>query len=115
MKVKITQLVLEAFGCESPLSDTRFIRRVLRTAVKEAKLNELHSYFHRFRPIGVTGVIVLKESHISIHTWPEHGYAAVDLLTCGERKDALQACRSISDNLKAQRIKRKEIQRGIRR
>ncbi len=67
------------------LVDADAIDALLRTAAVAAGARILHSHFHTFGPgMGVTGVLLLAESHISIHTWPEHGFAAADIFMCGE-------------------------------
>ena len=69
------------------------IDRLLRAAAEAAGARVLHSHFHGFGPgQGVTGVALLAESHISIHTWPEHGYAAADIFMCGEARPELALC-----------------------
>lgn len=66
------------------LNNTEHIDRVLRDAAEEAGATILHSHFHHFTPDGgVSGVLVLAESHISIHTWPERNFAAIDIFMCG--------------------------------
>lgn len=66
------------------LDDLPFWRTLLDTAAREAGATILHVHFHRFEPQGLTGFLLLAESHISVHTWPEGGCAAVDVFTCGE-------------------------------
>jgi S-adenosylmethionine decarboxylase len=66
------------------LDDLPFIRQALISAAEEVGAHILGDTFHRFTPQGVTGIVAIAESHISIHTWPEYGYAAVDVFTCGE-------------------------------
>jgi len=61
----------------------------------------------------VSGVVVIAESHISIHTWPEYGYAAVDIYTCGESTDPWRACEIVAEELKAQSVYVTQINRGI--
>jgi S-adenosylmethionine decarboxylase len=66
------------------------IDALLRTAAVAAGARILHSHFHTFGPgLGVTGVLLLAESHISIHTWPEHGFAAADIFMCGDARPQL--------------------------
>lgn len=79
-------LILECHGCYvSDLKNQNFLENILKEAALYAKAEVLHSYFHKFdRGEGVTGVIALAESHISVHTWPEHEYMAVDVFMCGE-------------------------------
>src|SRR5690606_10723787 len=69
--------------------------------------------FHQFSPQGVSGVVVISESHLAIHTWPELGYAAIDVFTCGERVDPWDACNYLIANFKAESTKTTEIERGI--
>ena len=76
-------LLVDLWGATN-LDDSGLIDRVLRAAAFKAGATILHSHFHTFTPNGgVSGVVVLAESHISIHTWPERGYAAVDIFMCG--------------------------------
>ncbi len=73
------------FGAREGLTDPAHIDRSLREAAEAAGATILHSHFHHFAPNGgVSGVVVLAESHISIHTWPERNFAAVDIFMCGE-------------------------------
>jgi S-adenosylmethionine decarboxylase len=79
-----THLLLDLWGAEN-LADPKHIDRALREAAVTAGATILHSHFHHFSPNGgVSGVVVLAESHISIHTWPERSFAAVDIFMCGE-------------------------------
>jgi S-adenosylmethionine decarboxylase len=83
-------LLAEYRGCDSTLlNDIDLISKALRQAAVEAGSTIVASVFHPFTPQGVTGVVVLEESHLSIHTWPEHGYVAVDFYTCGDCKPDL--------------------------
>lgn len=77
-------LLAEYFGCNlSLLGDLDQIEKILRQAAVEAGATVVGAVFHRFSPQGVSGVVLIAESHLSIHTWPECGYAAVDFFTCG--------------------------------
>lgn len=78
-------MLLELNNCNRQrLSDLGFLRDTLLTAAREAGATIVDDSFHTFPPYGgVSGVIIILESHLSIHTWPEHGYAAVDIFTCG--------------------------------
>lgn len=81
-----THLLADLAGIEAGLlTDAGAIDALLREAALAAGARILHSHFHTFGPgMGVTGVLLLAESHISIHTWPEHGFAAADIFMCGE-------------------------------
>jgi len=76
-------LIIDLYGARR-LDDLAFIRRTLLECVEAAGATLLHVHLHHFEPNGgVSGVAVLAESHISIHSWPEHGYAALDVFMCG--------------------------------
>jgi len=89
------------------------VRALLEGAVKYANLSKLSSHFHQFHPHGATGVILLEESHISIHTWPEHGYAAIDVYTCGGKEKTFKAMEYILKVLKPKRVDEKVAERGV--
>ncbi|MSP89869.1 MAG: adenosylmethionine decarboxylase [Alphaproteobacteria bacterium] len=81
-----THLIVDLWGAKR-LDDLAWIEQALKDAVKAAKATLLHIHLHHFEPNGgVSGVAVLAESHISIHTWPERGYAALDIFMCGVAK-----------------------------
>ncbi|NOZ81781.1 MAG: adenosylmethionine decarboxylase [Candidatus Micrarchaeota archaeon] len=76
-------IILDLHGCNPEfLKKAETVEKKLAEVVKKLGLNSVHSYFHQFEPFGVTGFILLKESHISIHTWPENEYAAIDIFSC---------------------------------
>jgi len=106
------QLVVEFWGCQGNLDSPELIKKTLEEAVQKAKAFLLDIKIHRFQPHGISGVAVIAESHISIHTWPEYGYAAVDVFTCGNTNPEA-AVEHIRQVLKPQRVKALRIQRGI--
>ncbi|EAX48733.1 S-adenosylmethionine decarboxylase related, partial [Thermosinus carboxydivorans Nor1] len=67
---------------------------------------------HKFSPQGVSGVVVISESHLAIHTWPELGYAAVDVFTCGDRVNPWDACQHLVAKLEAAEVDAREVKRG---
>ena len=69
--------------------------------------------FHKFEPRGVTGIVAIAESHLSIHTWPEFSYAAVDIFTCGENFDPTEAAKLIIADLESADSEITEIERGV--
>ncbi len=78
-------LLVEYSGCEPDiLNDVGRIQDLMNRAARAAQTNIVASMFQPFEPTGVSGVVVVEESHLSIHTWPEHHYAAVDFFTCGD-------------------------------
>ena len=96
--------ILELYDCNhAKLDDEAFLRDTITTAAKSAGATLLNLITHRFEPQGVTGLALLAESHISIHTWPENGYAAVDVFTCGDHTMPEEACRILGEELRASR------------
>lgn len=106
-------IIADFYGCEPSLLDNvKLIRRILREAVANANMKAIGEVFKKFQPYGVTGVIALEESHISIHTWPEYGFASIDIFTCGEKSKPHVALELIKLVLKPTRIRIKELERG---
>jgi S-adenosylmethionine decarboxylase proenzyme len=83
----------------------------MRQAAQAAGCVILHAQFHKFEPQGVTGLLLIAESHLSVHTWPEHGYAAVDLYTCGST-EPLQAIEELAKALHSKRTDWLTVERG---
>jgi len=78
-------ILVEYYDCDSEiLNDVITIEKAMVQAAKEAEATIINSTFHHFSPFGVSGVVVIEESHLAVHTWPEYGYAAVDIFTCGD-------------------------------
>ena len=114
MKALGTHIVCELSGCDpEALSDVNGVRLHLVQAAREAKATIMETAFHRFQPQGVSGVVVLAESHLSIHTWPETGYAAMDFYTCGEHTDPWAACEYAARAFRATTMRTTEVKRGI--
>jgi len=95
------------------LTNKDAIRAVLMRAMKRSGSTLIRSYFHRLHPGGITGFLLLKESHISIHTWPEYGYAALDFFTCGEA-DSYKALEEVEKAFRPASLRVTEITRGAR-
>ena len=107
-----THLLVDLWGATN-LSDPALIDRALRDAAITAGATILHSHFHHFTPNGgVSGVVVLAESHISIHTWPERDFAAIDIFMCGAC-DPHDAIPVISDTFHPDRVVLSEERRGL--
>ncbi len=97
------QTMLELYGCASTLlNDVDFIKKVMIEAARRAKASIVQQYFHQFSPHGISGTIVIMESHINIHTWPEHDFAAIDFFTCGDQMEVELACDYLEQVLKAE-------------
>ena len=85
METRGRHLLIEFRGCDGTvLDDANALQTLMERAARAARATIVDSVFHTFSPHGVTGVVVVEESHFSIHTWPEHGYVAVDVYTCGD-------------------------------
>lgn len=109
-----THLLVELKDCNSKtLNDLKKIEDILVTAAKEAKATIIESRFHKFSPFGISGVVVIAESHLTIHTWPEYGYAAVDIFTCGETLQPSVAASYIVAKLQSKNPSLVEMKRGL--
>ena len=107
--------VVEASGCDPEvLKDPNRIRQIFMNAAKAGNMEIKASDFFRFSPTGVSGVVIVAESHISVHTWPEEGYAALDVYTCGEKADPENAVDYILEKFRAQYAHVSEVKRGIK-
>ena len=105
--------ILELHGCpHDVVNDETIMREVIREASRESRSTLLQLASHRFEPHGVTVLGLLAESHISVHTWPEHGYAAVDIFTCGEATEPERACEFLIDRLGAEQHSIRVLPRG---
>lgn len=114
MKALGRHFILECYACdEACLDNVETIETAMLEAANVAKATIIKSFFHPFVPQGVTGVVVLAESHISIHTWPELGYAAIDIFTCGTEAQPRLACDYLVKQLGAGRKDIQEFPRGI--
>ena len=101
-------------GCPfEPLDDEQNIKMLLYNATKESKSTLLNLATHKFDPQGVTGVAMLAESHISIHTWPEKGMAVCDVFTCGETAEPEKAVEYMKEQLKATDIISEQFERSL--
>ena len=102
------------YQCDhAKLNDEAFIRTTITSSAKIAGATLLNLVTHSFKPQGVTGLALLAESHISIHTWPEIGYAAIDVFTCGEHTMPEKACKLLFKDFLAKNFSFKKIAREI--
>jgi len=107
-------LLLELKDCDKEvLNDLSFLKGVLLAAAGEAGATVLGESFHQFNPHGVSGVVIIAESHLFIHTWPECDFAAVDIFTCGDSVQPERAAEMIIRKLGAKNHSVLGIQRGI--
>lgn len=114
MKALGTHIIVELSECNAEiLSDVDQVSSILVAAAKAANAEVLQTAFHRFSPQGVSGVVVIAESHLSIHTWPEYGYAAMDIYTCGDNTQPWKACRFAALEFQAKQMLTTEVRRGM--
>lgn len=114
MKILGRHLIVEYSECDKHVLDNlAYLEEHMNEAVRKAGATIVRSVFHRYNPQGVSGAVIIAESHISIHTWPEYGYAAVDFFTCGESVDPRKAAAYIKEKLRAGLCDIKDMRRGI--
>ena len=107
------QLLVEYYNCSPQnLNDVDYIREMMYEAAIVAGATVVGKVFHRFSPHGVSGVVVIAESHLAIHTWPEYNYAAVDLFTCGDDVNPYDAFEFLKNAFHAAHFDVREIKRG---
>jgi len=107
-------VLAEVYGCRfEALNDIQKVEDIMVNAALEAGAEIREVAFHKFSPQGVSGVVVISESHLAIHTWPELGYAAVDVFTCGERVNPWDACNYVAEAFGAERVQAQEVKRGV--
>lgn len=113
MKALGRHVLTEFYGCNSDiLNNVDMIQSHMEGAARIAGATIVQSVFHLFSPHGVSGVVVIAESHLAIHTWPEYGYAAIDLFTCGEDVDPWKAYSFLKEGLEAEHVSTMEMKRG---
>lgn len=113
MQVLGTHILVELEDCNTnKINDVYCIEKVMLNAVKAAGATILGHQFHVFKPHGVSGVVVLAESHMSIHTWPEYNFASCDIYMCGDRVDPMAAVLYLTQNLGAKTTYTNKILRG---
>jgi S-adenosylmethionine decarboxylase len=113
MKVIGKHLTVDMYGCSfDSLDNLEYVRAAMLTAVREANMTLLDFTYHKFQPQGLTALALLAESHMSIHTYPELGYAAVDVFTCGDHSRPDKAVAILRQFLKPEKTKVTNIRRG---
>ncbi len=106
-------ILVEYYDCDvNLLNKPAAVKMMMEDAARSARATIIDSFIHQFSPFGVSGVVVIAESHLSIHTWPEYGYAAVDLFTCGDDLDPWKCYYHLLEKLKAKHSTTIEIRRG---
>ena len=107
-------LLLELFDCDlDAINNLEAGKATLIEAAKRAQATIVDVVFHEFNPFGISGVVVIAESHLSIHTWPEYRYAAVDIFSCGDILQPEVAASYLVEQFNAERTSVVEMQRGM--
>jgi S-adenosylmethionine decarboxylase len=108
-----TQVVLDLYECETGhLDDIAWVKKTLVQAALAAGATVVETVFHKFAPCGISGVVVIAESHLAIHIWPEHRYAAVDVFTCGETVQMDVATALLAREFRSKRPVQRRFTRG---
>lgn len=94
------------------IEDSKELKQILIGAVKRASNTPLEIAVHKFQPQGITGIVLLAESHIAIHTWPEFNYTAIDIYTCGDKANPEKALEYLKEALQPKKVEIKKIKRG---
>ena len=114
MKALGNHLILELYDCPARiLDDPEHVGRTMLAAVEASGATVIQPFFHQFAPQGVSGVVVISESHFSIHTWPEYGYAAIDVFTCGDVIDMQAAAEELRRGFSAGSMQKMMLSRGM--
>jgi S-adenosylmethionine decarboxylase len=109
-----THLLLELRDCNpKTLSNLEFVTETMKNAALEAKATIVEVAFHEFSPFGISGMVVIAESHLAIHTWPEYGYAAVDVFTCGDLINPQVAAKFLIEKFESKNPSIVEMKRGV--
>ena len=107
-------LLLELFDCDlEAINNLEAVKQTLVEAARRAQATIVDVVFHEFNPFGISGVVVIAESHLSIHTWPEYRYAAVDIFSCGDTLQPDVAASYLVEQFGAERTSMVEMQRGL--
>jgi S-adenosylmethionine decarboxylase len=107
-------MLLELYDCDpEAINNLEVVKASMVEAAKRAQATIVDVVFHEFNPVGISGVVVIAESHLTIHTWPEHRYAAVDVFSCGEVLQPELAADYLVEQLGAARASVVELQRGV--
>src|SRR5689334_3364560 len=112
---KGVHLLCELTGCDAQiLANVDAVKTAVEEAAARARATVLHGFYHRFTPTGVSGILCIAESHLSVHTWPELGYAAADVYTCGDHTLPRVAAEVLATAFRARSNSIVEIARGDR-
>ena len=109
-----SHFIIELINCSpAKLRKVKDVKQIMGEVIQESKTTVVKSSFHQFQPEGVTGMILIEESHFTIHTWPEESYAAADIFTCGHEMDPYIAMEVMKERFEAKEIRYQIIKRGF--
>jgi len=109
-----SHLLVELYGCaRETLEQEDTVREAMEEAARQSNATVVTSSFHEFKPFGVSGAVIIQESHYTIHTWPEHRYAAVDLFYCSEAVKVEQALEALRKHFQPKRVRFLLVRRGL--
>ncbi len=107
-------IIADMYGVDpAVLARVEKMKEIFEGAVKFAKLSKISSDYYQFRPEGASGIVLIAESHLSFHTWPEYGLVTLDIYTCGDPKQADLAYEYIKEKLNPSRVDLVRIERGV--
>lgn len=108
------QILVEYYDCNNEvINDVSKIESMLLEATRRSNASIISHNFHKFSPHGISGTVVIAESHVAIHTWPEYGYAAVDIFTCGETIDPWVIQEYLKEGFESGNVSSMEMKRGM--
>ena len=109
-----SHFIVELINCSPDrLRKVRDVKQIIEQVVRKSGSTMVGTSFHQFQPEGVTGLILIKWSHVAIHTWPEESYAAADIFTCGQEMDPYIAVEVMKEKFEAKEVRYQVIQRGF--
>lgn len=107
------QVLIDLYNCDyEKMENIEYIKNIMNELSIILETNVIDEVFHKFEPYGISGVLIISESHLTIHTWPEYRYAGIDLFTCSKKINILEAVKYLCKVLNAKSYKIKEINRG---
>lgn len=104
--------LLAEFWYGKVIEDSKEIKKILISAAEKCGNTPLGVTIHKFSPQGITGVVLLAESHIALHSWPEYNYLAIDIFTCGDKSTPERALNYLKEKFKPKRVEIKKNKRG---
>ncbi|MCK4477001.1 adenosylmethionine decarboxylase [Candidatus Bathyarchaeota archaeon] len=110
---QIRESLVDLYGCRADLDNAKFLTDVLEAAAQKMGSKIIKTTYHKFLPTGITVIVILAETHISIHTWPEHKYAALDIFICSEEIDPEVGWQAVKDALNPSSFEIHKITRKI--